>query len=208
MRRLGILVVVVLFLSVVLVGVTADRAYCQAPRITLTPSSGFAATTVYGTGFVGGQVYISWAGTRLPTVPTQVNVTVATGAQLGTFTAIITVPTQTKPGEYVVTAQDERGTSATATFVVIDMTGPQGSQGPQGPVGSSGPQGPSGPQGSAGAQGPRGEPGPQGPQGPPGEQGPPGGTGAGAGMSIIAIILAVIALALTVFGRIKKWITG
>jgi hypothetical protein len=27
-------------------------------------------------------------------------------------------------------------------------------------------------------------------------------------MSIIAIILAVIALALTVFGRIKKWIAG
>jgi hypothetical protein len=206
MKRLGILVVVVLFLTMVLVGVTADKAYSQAPRITLTPSSGFAATTVYGTGFVSGQVSIYWAGTRLPTVPTPVYVTVATGAQLGTFTAIITVPTQTKPGEYLVTAQDERGTSASATFMVIDMTGPQGPQGAPGPAGSTGPMGPSG---SAGKQGPPGEQGPPGKQGPPGEQGPPGGAGpSAAGMSIIAIILAVIALALAVFGRIKKWITG
>lgn len=202
MKRLGILVVMVLFLTVVLVGVTADKAYSQAPRITLTPSSGFAATTVSGTGFLRGEVFIYWAGTRLPTVPTSV---VPTDTKLGTFTAIITVPTQTKPGEYLVTAQDQYGTNASATFKVIDMTGPQG---PQGTAGSSGPQGPSGLQGPTGAPGPRGEPGPQGPQGPPGEQVPPGEPGPGAGMSIIAIILAVIALALTVFGRIKKWITG
>jgi len=205
MKRLGILAVVLLFLTVVLVGVSADKAYSQAPTITLTPSSGFAATTVYGTNFPSGQIFIYWAGTRLPTVPMPVYASVATGAQLGSFTAIITVPTQTKPGEYQVTAQHERGTSATATFVVVDMTGPQG---PQGPAGSSGPQGPSGPSGPAGAQGLRGEPGPQGPQGPPGPQGPEGGTGPGAGMSIIAIILAVVALALSVFGQIKKWITG
>jgi hypothetical protein len=204
MKRLGILVAVLLFLNVVLVGVTADRAYSQAPSITLTPASGFAATTVSGTGFVGGQVYIYWAGTRLPTVPAQVLVTVATGAQLGSFTAIITVPTQTKPGDYIVTAQDERGTSATATFTVIDMTGPEGPQGPQGVAGPSGPQGPSGPAGKTGETGAQGPQGSQGPQGPPGEQGPPGGTG----MSIIAIVLALIALALTVFGWIKKLITG
>jgi hypothetical protein len=208
MKRLGILVVVVLFLTMVLVGVTTDKAYSQAaaPVITLTPNTGFAATTVSGTGFVSGQVSIYWGGTRLPTVPTPVYVTVVTGAQMGTFTAIITVPTQTKPGEYLVTAQDERGTNASATFKVIDMTGPQGLQGLTGPAG---PQGPSGTAGQAGTAAAAGAPGPVGPQGPPGEEGPPGEAGpSAAGMSIIAIILAVIALALAVFGRLKKWITG
>ncbi len=200
MKRLGILVVAVLFLTVLLVGVTADIAYSQvAPRITLTPNTGFAATTVSGTGFLGGEVYIYWAGQRIPTVPLRI---FAYDTQLGEFTAIITVPAQTKAGEYVVTAQDQRGTSASITFKVIDMTGPQGAQGPAGP---SGPQGPSG---LAGKTGESGEPGLQGPQGPPGEQGPAGGAGPGAGMSIIAIILAVIALALSVFSRIMKWITG
>jgi hypothetical protein len=203
MKRLGILVVAVLFIAVILVGVTADIAYSQAaPRITLTPNTGFAATTVSGTGFLGGEVYIYWAGQRIPTVPLRI---FAYDTQLGEFTAIITVPAQTKAGEYVVTAQDQRGTTASVTFKVIDMTGPQGAQGPVGP---SGPQGPSGPAGKTGASGPPGEPGPQGPQGLPGEQGPAGGAGAGAGMSIIAIILAVIALVLSVFSRIMKWITG
>lgn len=203
MKRLGILVVAVLFLTVLLVGVTADQAYSQvAPRITLTPNTGFAATTVSGTGFLGGEIYIYWAEQRIPTVPLRI---FASDTQFGEFTAIITVPTQTKAGEYVVRAQDQRGTTASITFKVIDMTGPQGAQGP---AGSSGPQGSAGPAGTTGASGPPGEPGPQGPQGPPGEQGPAGGAGAGAGMSIIAIILAVIALALSVFSRVMKWITG
>jgi hypothetical protein len=203
MKRLGILVVAVLITTVVLVGVTADKAYSQAaPRITLTPNTGFAATTVYGSGFFGGEVFIYWADQRVPTVPVHIY---GGDTQLGEFTAIITVPTQTEAGEYVIRAQDTRGTNASATFKVIDMTGPQGLQGLTGP---GGPQGPAGPAGPAGVTGATGEQGPQGPQGPPGEQGPPGGAGPVAGMSIIAIVLAFVALALTVFGRVKKWITG
>lgn len=207
MKRLGILVVVVLFLTMVLVGVTADKAYSQAaaPVITLTPNTGFAATTVSGTGFVSGQVSIYWDNVHLPTVPTTVYVGAVTG-QTGTFTAIITVPTQTKPGDYVVTARDQYGTSASTTFRVIDMAGPQG---PQGVAGPAGPQGLSGTAAEAGAPGATGERGPEGPQGPPGEQGPSGEAGSsGAAMSIIAIILAVIALALAVLGQLKKWIMG
>jgi hypothetical protein len=44
--------------------------------------------------------------------------------------------------------------------------------------------------------------------GPQGEAGPPGEPGPGAGMSIVAIILALAALGLMIFGRIKKWVIG
>ncbi len=77
MKRLGILVVVVLFLTMVLVGVTADKAYSQAaaPVITLTPTSGFAATTVSGTGFDWRPSFHLLGLVRsLPTVPTTVYV--------------------------------------------------------------------------------------------------------------------------------------
>lgn len=50
-----------------------------------------------------------------------------------------------------------------------------------------------------------------GPEGPPGEQGPPGPSGeqgAGAGISIVAIILALVAVGLVLFGRVKKWVIG
>ncbi len=48
------------------------------------------------------------------------------------FTAIISVPTQTEPGEYTVSATDQEGALAHATFTVIDMTGPQGLPGEPG----------------------------------------------------------------------------
>jgi len=59
-----------------------------------------------------------------------------------------------------------------------------------------------GPQGPLGEQGPAGEQGPLGEQGPPGEQGPAGS------ISIAAVVLALIALGLTLLGRIKKRVTG
>ena len=198
MKRLGFLVIVMLLLTLVLAGATADKVYSQVvrPSIILFPESGFSTITVAGVGFFGGKITIYWEEDPIPTVPSPLY---TSDTQDGSFTAIISVPTQTEPGEYVITALDQEGFSASATFTVIDMTGPQG------PLGEQGPAGESGPQGSPGEQGPAGMPGPP---GPPGEQGPAGEPGPGSGMSIIAIILAVIAIGLAVFGKIKKWVIG
>jgi len=209
MKRLSFLVILALLLILVSAGVSADRAYSQAgARITLTPPSGFSVTTVTGTGFYGGEIHIYWDDERIPTVPSPLY---SYETAYGEFTAIISVPTQTKPGEHLVTAVDREGAEADAVFIVTDMTGPQGPRGETGPAGASGSQGAPGP---AGAQGLQGEPGPTGAQGPqgeqglPGEQGPPGEPGPGGGMSIVAVVLALIALGLTIFGRIKKWVIG
>jgi len=47
-----------------------------------------------------------------------------------------------------------------------------------------------------------------GPEGPPGEQGLPGEPGPDADISIVAIILALVAVGLVLFGRVKKWVIG
>jgi len=122
-------------------------------KITLTPDTGFASTTVVGSGFSeNSTVTITWDGTTIPSVPSSV-ITDATG----NFTALISVLTQTAPGVHTVKATDETGNWATATFTVVNMTGPQG---PKGDTGEQGPQG---------LQGPKGENGTQGAQGPPGD---------------------------------------
>jgi len=138
--------------------------------ITLTPDEGFSVTTVSGFGFTGGSmVTIEWDGVELPTVPKEVYT-----QEDGRFTAIISVPTQTEPGPHTVTVTDEEGLTASATFEVIDMTGPEGPQGPRGSSGSTGPEGPEGP---PGPEGEKGDPGPAGPAGPKGEEGDPGPAG-------------------------------
>ena len=201
MKRFG-LVILTLFITLAVVGVTASEVYSQAnPRITLYPPSGFSTVTISGTGFYGGEVSIYWDGTRVPTVPSPLYPSSVTGAA-GNFTAIITVLTPDEPGEHEIMARDQEGGRAEAIFEVIDMTGPAG---PPGEPGPAGPAGVAGPAGATGQPGPAGEPGPT---GPPGEPGPAGEPGPGAGMSIIAIILALIAIGLTLFGRIKKWIIG
>jgi len=211
-----------LMISLVMLFVTAEVV--GAAGITLTPSSGFSALTVQGTGFFG-TVTIYWDETAIPTVPMAV-----IPDPSGNFTAIISVPTQTAPGTHTVkatssqtvpstlpTGQPTSSTityTASAPFRVVDMTGPQGLQGPAGPAGETGARGITG---AAGAQGPQGEPGPQGPQGEPGPQGPQGESGtagvsgvatAGLSMSILALILAIVALAFMVLGKLKKWIVG
>jgi hypothetical protein len=222
MKRVCLFVISLLILALVLVGTDANIAYSQArsPGITLTPTSGFAATTVVGEGFSNSEIYIYWDQERIPTVPSPLFPTYGTDQIPGYFTAIISVPTQTEPGDHEITAEDQEGNWARAFFRVVDMTGPQGPPGETGPAGtagapgSAGPagaQGPAGPAGKEGPAGPTGAPGPAGPagaQGPAGEPGPQGEPGPGAGISIIAIILAVIALGITVFSRIKKWIMG
>ena len=211
MRRFGLLAVVTLLLTLILVGASADKVYSQQFQVTLTPTSGFSAINVTGIGFYG-HVHIHWdySHTPLPTVPTEIygyNGTRQWGVE-PEFTAIISVPTQAEPGEHIVTVVDEEGNEADATFTVIDITGPQGSQGLQGQAGATGLAGAAGAAGTAGEQGPTGEQGLPGEQGPPGETGSQGEAGPGGGIGIIALILALIALGFAVFGKIKQWIFG
>ena len=216
MRRQGFCVVLTLLLTAVMVGAAADKVHSQAGagRITLSPTSGFSTVTVAGTGFYGGTITIYWDGKPVPTVPSPLD---GSGTQFGEFTAIISVPTQTEPGEHTVTAVDQENTVAHATFIVVDLTGqdgPAGEQGPPGESGSAGEQGPPGEPGPAGEGGLPGEPGPAGEgglpgeSGPAGEQGPPGESGACGAISIAAIVLAAIALGLAVLSRLKKWTIG
>jgi len=92
----------------------------HSASIDLTPSSGFAAATVVGSGFsTNSKVTITWDGTNIPTVPSPL----ITDAN-GNFTALISVPTQNALGSHTVKAADEAGIEASATFTVIDITGP------------------------------------------------------------------------------------
>lgn len=197
MKRLG-LVMATLLLTLILVVATATNVSSQSASIELYPEYGYSTVTIYGTDFNGGEVSIYWDGAQVPTVPTVLTSTYRADKTLA-FTAIISVYTQDEPGEHVIKAEDQEGGQARAEFTVIDMTGPAGPQGEPGPAGERGPAG------ATGAQGPAGETGPQGPQG---EPGPAGETGPGAGMSIIAIILALVALGVSLFSTIKKWIVG
>ena len=200
MKRFGLLVTLTLLITLVLVGATADKAYSQVREsITLTPESGSSAIIISGEGFFGGEIFIYWEDEQIPTVPSPLY---ARDTQDGSFAAIIIVPVDATPGEYVITVVDQEGFNDDAVFTVIAITGPPGPPGEPGPAGPTGSQGPEGPSGEPGPIGPAGS------QGTPGEQGPPGEPGPGAGMSIVAIILALIALGITLFGRIKKWIVG
>ena len=210
MGRISLLLSLVLLLTMVIVVTTADKAYSQdgvTPTITLSPESGFSSITVSGSGFMG-VVSIYWDSTPppLPTVPTVVYA--SAGTNYNEFTAIITVPTQTAPGVHTVTATDIDGHIADADFTVIDMTGPQGPRGEPGPAGTAGPAGATGAPGEPGPRGEQGLPGERGITGPQGETGPPGEPGSGSGLSILALVLAIIALAIAVLGRIKKWVIG
>jgi parallel beta-helix repeat protein len=109
--------------------------------ITLTPSTGLASTTIAGSRFSNNsRITITWDGTTVPSIPK----TLITDGN-GNFTALISVPTQTSPGVHTVNATDETGNWNTATFTVVDVTGPQGPKGDTGQQGSQGPQGPQGP---------------------------------------------------------------
>lgn len=122
------------------------------PRITLSPSTGFASTTIAGSGFSNNSaVAITWDGTTMQSVPNSVITDVN-----GSFAAVISVLTQTAPGAHTVNVTDESGNWATATFTVIDMKGQKGDTGELGPQGNQGIQGPKGDTGLTGAQGPSG----------------------------------------------------
>jgi len=111
--------------------------------LSLLPNTGFASTTLIGTQFSNNsRITITWDGIAIPSIPSPL-----TTDTNGSFTALISVPTQTAPGAYTVNASDETGNWATATFTVVNMIGPQGSKGDtgeQGPKGENGTQGPPG----------------------------------------------------------------
>ena len=161
--------------------------------VTLSPTSGFSAITVTGlinngTGYYFDTVSVYWDGNQIPTVPSQI---FASGS--GTFTAIISVATQTSPGDHTVqvtvvgrssqttAAPGSITISGTAIFKVINMAGPAGLPGPTGtpgPPGPAGTPGPTGLPGTPGPAGPAGPPGPAGSKGATGDTGPAGPAGA------------------------------
>ena len=166
---------------------SSASAYFRVLTLTLTPDTGCAYTTVSGDGFIAfSAIAISWDGIPVPTVPSDLYC-----EEDGSFTAVITVLTQTTPGAHEVRAtgqEDSPAPTIAETFTVVDITGPVG---PAGPIGQPGEPGPQGEEGLQGDQGPQGEPGPvglpgpmgespqgeQGPTGPQGEPGPPGEQG-------------------------------
>jgi hypothetical protein len=54
---------------------------------------------------------------------------------------MISIPDELAVGAHMIIVTDTQGNAASATFTVVDMTGPQGTQGPQGAQGVQGPQG-------------------------------------------------------------------
>ncbi len=216
--RLCLRMTVAVALVIVLVVGCATVVQAQVPAISLHPTSGSSAVIIVGTYFdAPWSITVYWDGAEIPAVS-------STRQETGGFTAIITVPAGASYGFHTILVRDSYGDEASAAFDVIDLTGPQGPVGPQGEQGPTGPQGeqgvpgeqgPIGPEGPAGVPGEaaaQGDPGPIGPEGPQGEQGiqgeqgPPGPAGSsGVGLSIAALILALIALALSVVGKVKKW---
>ncbi len=205
MKKVSFLIIASLLLVIFIVGITGGGVFAQQGSISLSPTSGFSTITIYGTG-LSGRITIHWDNNKdpLPTVPVTIYASQDTSVPI--FTAIISVPTQTAPGEHLVSAVDSGGHIADATFIVVDMRGAEGPAGKPGPTGATGPAGPAGP---AGEQGPQGEQGIPGETGPQGETGPAGEAATGStGISIIALVLSIVAIGFTVFGKIKKWVIG
>ena len=148
-----------------------------APALTFTPGTGFASTTLTGSGFAPNvEVTVKWNGSIIPTVPGPL----FTDAY-GNFTAIISTLTPNSPGIYVINATDASSNSAEANFTLVDMTGPTG---------------PTGPQGQTGSQGPTGTAGQQGEQGPPGE--------AQTWLVAAAVIPSIVAIIIALYAIVKK----
>jgi hypothetical protein len=100
MKKISILFLISILIAGISIGVASSQVNSQTgaqqPAVTLTPSLGFAATTVSGTGFFG-VITISWDGQVIPTVPSPLY-----SGDNGGFTAIITVPTQTALGTHTI----------------------------------------------------------------------------------------------------------
>ncbi|MGO8807718.1 MAG: hypothetical protein ACLQO7_14205 [Candidatus Bathyarchaeia archaeon] len=141
-----IALIVALVLALMIVSVVSACTAPLAPSITLSPTQGFATTTITGTGFAADKtITITYDGAVQPTVP----LTVETDCS-GSFSTIISIPNELAVGPHTITVTEINGDSASATYTVVDMIGAQGVQGPKGATGAQGIQGP---QGIAGLQG-------------------------------------------------------
>ena len=192
MKRLRFVIGLLLaFTLVSVVFLTTDEAHSQAGSITLSPTSGFPGTAFTITGIAFGannNIDIHWDATKVTSLVT---------ASDGSFRVTISVPPQANPGQHNVIARAYNLAGVflgqtSATFTVIDMTGPEGPSGPEGLPGNDGSPG------SVGTQGPPGPQGPTGPEGPPGLPGP-------ATAGIAGVVIALAALGLTLLRWILKW---
>jgi hypothetical protein len=97
--------------------VEADPTFEADPKLELEPTSGIAATTLVGSGFApNSEISVTWSNITVHTVPSPL---LSDG--YGNFTAIISVLNQTVPGQYDVSAVDEAGNEANATFEVVSV---------------------------------------------------------------------------------------
>ncbi len=123
-----------IFVALMLALSTSAVVSACNPSITLSPPQGFAMTTITGTDFgISETITITYDGVSQPTIP----LTVKTD-ETGSFSAIISIPDELAVGAHTISATDMIGYSASTTFTVVDMTGPQGAQGPQGIAGQNG----------------------------------------------------------------------
>jgi hypothetical protein len=233
--RLSLSVALALILLFSLMATIANGVYAQAASITLYPTSGFSTVTVQGFGFNAySGVKIYWDGAEIPSVlsiegQNEFTAIISVPTQASPGSHIVKAEdgygeTDSKPF-YVIDITGPPG--PVGPQGPAGPEGPPGPEGPAGPEGESGPEGPAGPegesgvfgsvgsegppgeQGPAGEKGEQGEPGPQAPQGergPPGEQGPEGSSGSATGVSIAALLLALLVLGLMVARRAMKWI--
>jgi hypothetical protein len=125
------------------------------PVITLSPDRGYSTIMISGSSFkANDQITILYDGVKQSTIPTTVKVIDNDNyPDDQTFTALINVPDPLAVGAHNVTAVDTLGNEASATFTVLNMTGPQGLQGALGPQGVQGIQGVSGENGTNGING-------------------------------------------------------
>jgi hypothetical protein len=128
------------------------------PVITLSPNQGYSTIMISGSSFkANDQIIILYDGVRQPTIPTTVKVIDNDNyPEDQTFTALINVPDPLAVGSHNITAIDTLGNKASATFIVLNMTGPQGLQGVAGLQGAAGLQGIQGIQGVSGENGTNG----------------------------------------------------
>jgi hypothetical protein len=163
---------------------TWSFATIDTETITLSPTEGFSAVTVSGehfpayVGYGPYEVHILWNGVEIPNYPGQeFYLSEVYGYEYVDFVCVISVPSQASPDTYTISAYvssiEGDTPSASASFTVIDMTGPQGVQGVAGPAGPAG-AGAQGAKGDKGDPGAQGVVGPAGPAGPAGSQGSPG----------------------------------
>ena len=225
MKR-SILMLLAVLLSFLLVLAPSDKVSAEPPLagmpwIELTATADFAS--VFVTGYNMGMrapISMYWDSyeKQLRTSPESLF-----ADEQGFFTATFVIPTGASPGVHNVWAESWSAPpgrpeirSNDTVVMITAMVGPpgpagqDGAEGSQGPPGEPGPVGTQGPPGSPGEQGPPGEPGPagtQGPPGPPGEQGPQGDP-APRGAVISAIIMSLIALGVTGFSLVKKFLLG